>query len=71
MQTKMINKKELPQPLLEIQEKLECLQLGMVKVKLRILSNKILSYKTQLTNHRCMVKLQFQLQIMRDNNFQD
>jgi len=67
----MINKKELPQPLLEIQEKLECLLLGMVKVKLRILSNKILSYKIQLTNHRCMVKLQFQLQIMRDNNFQD
>jgi len=30
MQTKMINKKELPQLLLEIQEKLECLQLGMV-----------------------------------------
>ena len=67
----MINKKELPQPLLEIQERLECLQLGMVKVKLKILSNKILIYKTQLTNHRFMVKLQFQLQIMRDNNFQD
>jgi len=30
MQIKMINKKELPQPLLEIQERLECLQLGMV-----------------------------------------
>ena len=71
MLIKMINKKELPLHLLGIQEKLECSLLAMVKVKLRISSNKILSYKIQLINLKFMGKLQFQLQIMKDNNFQD
>jgi hypothetical protein len=71
MLKKMIYKKELPLHLLAIQERLECSLLVMVKVKLRILSNKILSYKTQSTNLKYKAKLQFQLQIMKDNNFQD